>query len=158
MAVTTKNLTYRGDLRAIVPLANKLVMTTVHPDGQSTALYRIDPEKLELESIDFPCGGPCLATTTRWQPDQSMPTRNQSAWIGGDDGRLYRLASSAKKVETLKHPLGTPARKLLSLDENSLAALCGAKLVIVDAADGHEIQTFDLGETGTAIACDPTGN
>ncbi|MEO1528680.1 MAG: HEAT repeat domain-containing protein, partial [Planctomycetota bacterium] len=158
MAVTTKNLTYRGEIRGIVPLANKLVMTTVHPDGYATAISRIDPEKLELESIDLPCGGLCLATTTQWQPDEAMPTRNQTAWVGGDDGHLYRLASSAKKLETLKHPLATPANKLVSLDEKTLAALCGQQLVIVSAEDGSEIQSFDLGETATSLASDPTGH
>ena len=45
---TDKYFTYRGDVRAIAVLGGGLAFVTVHPEGQPTAVYRLDPEKLTL--------------------------------------------------------------------------------------------------------------
>ena len=45
---TEKYLTYRGDVRALAVADDALAFVTAHPEGQPTAVYRLDPEKLTL--------------------------------------------------------------------------------------------------------------
>ena len=76
---TDKNLSYRGDIRAAVGDGKGAVcFVTVHPEGQPTALYRIDTGKqFELSSSPLPAGGVALARD------------GDTLFVAGADGQLY---------------------------------------------------------------------
>ena len=54
---TERYFTYRGDVRALAAVPGGLAFVTVHPEGQGTAVYRLDPEKLALTEDALPAGG-----------------------------------------------------------------------------------------------------
>ena len=46
-----KYLTYRGDIRAVTGHGAAVLFTTVHPESQPTALYRLNAEGATLEQV-----------------------------------------------------------------------------------------------------------
>ena len=48
---TDKYLLYRGDVKAVVTAGDALAFVTVHPEGQASAVYRLDPEKLTVTPV-----------------------------------------------------------------------------------------------------------
>jgi ParB family transcriptional regulator, chromosome partitioning protein len=77
--MTDKYLTYRGDVRAVAEAGGALVFVTVHPEGQSTAVYRLDPDKHTLTENPLPAGG------------QALLAVGEDLWIAGTDQRLYHF-------------------------------------------------------------------
>src|SRR5262249_30830039 len=57
---TDKRHAYRGDVRAVGVCGGALAFVTVHPEGQPTPLYRLNPEKLTLTESAMPTGGQVL--------------------------------------------------------------------------------------------------
>lgn len=144
MSTPEKYLTYRGDLRALSTSGAGLAFVTVHPEKRATAVYKLDVEKFELAAVELPVGGQCLAASAG------------DLWIGGDDGRLYKVSAKAKAAQALPPQLDQPATHLAPLSRDRLAALCGQQLLVLDR-DGKLLQTIELSEKGTALAADPTG-
>jgi ParB family chromosome partitioning protein len=141
---TEKFLTYRGDVRALAVSEGTLAFVTVHPEGRPTALCRLDPEKLTLTETPLPAGGASLLATA------------EGLWVGGTDGRIYRLP--AKKGEPAAWgPQLTPPMVLVPLAGDRLAASSGAQIAVLARGDGKLLQTLDLPEAVTCLAADPTG-
>src|SRR5437868_12762520 len=82
----SKFLTYRGEVKALIALGGTVAFVTVHPEGQPTALYRLDVEKLQLLAEQYPCGGIGLAGN------------DGGLWVLGTDGKVHRASVPIKGV------------------------------------------------------------
>ncbi len=140
-----KYLTYRGDLRAVTIASGALVFVTLHDEGQSTAVYRLDPEKLTLTEDALPTGG------------QALLTVGDDLWVAGADKRLYRLPAKGGKAAARGPELSAPAVALAPLTNDRLAAAAGAQVLVLERGSGKVTQTLDLPEAVTSLASDPTG-
>ena len=87
-----KYLTYRGDVNVAVALRGAVVFVTIHPEGQPTAVYRIDADKLLLTSDALPCGG------------SSLVTDGESLWIGGTDKHVYTCPAKGGALSARGQP------------------------------------------------------
>ena len=134
--------TYRGDLRAAVGVGANLWFVTAHPEGQPTAVYRIDTESDGLTEYALPCGGVAVACA------------GETIVAAGADGRLYAVTD--KGTKPFAGPFDAPAA-LTPVAGDRLAVVAGKSLVIVARADGRLVQTLSLAEVGTCVAADPTG-
>ena len=85
-----KYLTYRGELRALIALGGSVVFTTVHPEGQPTALYTLDADKLQLRAEPLPCGAIGLAGGA------------EGVWVLGVDGAVYAFPGTGKAASGVK--------------------------------------------------------
>src|SRR3954470_96317 len=81
---TERFLTYRGDIKAAVGQGGTLAFVTVHPEGQPTAIYWLDVDKLTLSDDKLRCGGVALATD------------GNTTYVGGTDRRVH--VQSGKKA------------------------------------------------------------
>lgn len=137
---------YRGDPRAAVGFGGTLAFVTVHPEGQPTALYRLDADKLTLQAEPLPCGGVALAAADD----------GKTLYLGGTDRRVYEVAGK-KGPRAVGEPFGGTVAAVVPVSNKRLAVLAGKQLVIVKPADGVVLQTFDLPDDGSALAADPSG-
>ncbi len=148
----TNLYTYRGEIRGLASVGGTLALVTVHEEGKSTALYRIDVEKRKMAIGDLPCGGQALALA-----------EDSHIYVAGTDGRIYHRAWDGDEFTALTAELPAPAVALTVVSKGRLAALCGDALVIIAGAKagarkaGKVLQSLALAEPGTAIACDPSG-
>ncbi|MFN3202621.1 MAG: HEAT repeat domain-containing protein [Bradymonadia bacterium] len=149
-ATSEKTLKYRGDVTALVGLESTLVLTTVHPEGQPTALYRIDLEKLELASTALPCGARGLII-------DEITGDNTLYFIGTDD-KLYSSPAAGGEATTFTEALEPAPTALALASEGRMAAIAGEELLIITIADGAVAQRLKLPQAGTALAADPSGN
>lgn len=137
---------YRGDIKAGVGVGGTLAFVTVHPEGQPTAVYRLDADKLTLSSDALPCGGVAIAAD------------GNTLYVAGTDRRVYELAGK-KAPKPLGQQFENPIAAVLPLSKKRLAVLHGKRLDIVTAGDdGAILQTLELPETGTCLAADKTGS
>src|SRR4051794_14688290 len=104
-----KYLTYRGDVRAIAADGGTLAFVTVQPEGQPTALYRLDPEKLTLSEVPLPVGG------------QALLAADEELWIAGTDRHLYHLPAKGKKAAARGVPFDAAPVALALLSGDRLA-------------------------------------
>jgi ParB family chromosome partitioning protein len=141
---TDKYLTYRGDVKAVAA-GGALAFVTVHPEGQPTAVYRLDPEKLTLAEDALPAGG------------QAILAPGDDLWVAGADQRLYRLPAAGGKPAPRGEPLGAAIAVLAPLAGERLAVASGARVVVVSRGKGAVLQTLDLSDPSTCLASDPTG-
>jgi ParB family chromosome partitioning protein len=142
---TDKYLTYRGDVRALAVAGGALAFVTAHPEGQPTAVYRLDPEKLTLTEAPLPAGG------------QSLLATPEGLWVGGTDGRLYHLAAKGKAVSPRGERRPSPAVALAPLAGDRLALASGAQVAVLARGDGKQLQALEMPEAVTCVAADPTG-
>jgi ParB family chromosome partitioning protein len=135
----------RGELRALLGQGAHVLIATTHPEGQATALYRLNLDSGELQAA--PLGG----GATHIIADDS------NVFVAGSDGHIYKAGLDAKTAK----PIGAkfdPAPTALALaSKDRLAAVCGKELIIVARKDGKELQRLALNENGSAIASDPAG-
>ncbi|MGE3809040.1 MAG: hypothetical protein AB7K24_30625, partial [Gemmataceae bacterium] len=143
---TTRLLTYRGDIKALVGAEDNLVFVTVHVERQPTPIYRVDTDKWKLTEEAMPAGGLALLL------DEA------TLWIAGSDGRLYRCPRNGGAPVALDLAFEPAAIALVSLARERLAALAGNVIQIIDRTHGEKVQTLQLDETGTCLAADPLGN
>ena len=135
----------RGELRALLGQGAHVLIATVHPEGQATALYRLNLDSGELQAA--PLGG----GATHIIADDS------NLFVAGSDGHIYKAGLDAKTAKPIG-PKFDPAPTALALaSKDRLAAVCGKELVIVARKDGKELQRLPLNEIGSAIASDPAG-
>ncbi|MBN9521224.1 HEAT repeat domain-containing protein [bacterium] len=139
-----KHLTYRGHLRAVAGVGGSLVFVTEHPEGQPTALFRLDADTLNLTEQPLPCGGVALAVA------------GDHVYVAGTDRRVYAAAGAAAP-KPLAGPFDAPVAALLVAAGDRLAVLAGANLLLVSRADGKVLQTLDLPDRGTCLAADRSG-
>lgn len=136
---------YRGDLKAGVGTGETLAFVTVHPEGLPTALYRLDADRLTLQTDALPCGGVAIAAV------------GNTIYIGGADRRLYEVAGK-KAPKPLGQPFTGNIAAILPVAKNRVAVLNGKQIDIVSDADGSVRQTLELPEDGTCLAADKTGS
>ncbi len=142
---TDKFAAYRGALRAAVAEGHVLGFVTVHPEGQPTALYRLDVDKGELVAHALPAGGAAIVAG------------EGSIYVAGTDGRVHQLTIKTGKLAPLGPEL-TPAPSALALLEGGrLAVLAGAEVLILDRKSGAARQRLPLPEEGSALAADASG-
>ncbi len=142
---TEKYLLYRGDVRALTSSGNVLIFVTVHSEGQPTAVYRLDTEKLTLTEDALPTGG------------QALLLAGDDLFIAGTDRRLYHLPTKGGKPKARGPEFAAVPVALAPLAGDRLALAVGPQVVVVARADGKATQTLDLPDPGTCLASDPTG-
>jgi ParB family chromosome partitioning protein len=141
---TERHLTYRGDVKAAAAFAGSLAFVTVHPEGQPTAVYRLDPEKLTLTEIPLPAGGVALLA------------EGDDLWIAGSDRQLYHLSAKGKKPTPLGIPLFSDPVALAPLSNGRLALAAGPHVYALARDGGDVLQSLELPEPVTCLASDPT--
>jgi ParB family chromosome partitioning protein len=131
-------------VKALAVHGNALAFVTVHPEGQPTAVYLLDPENHELTEKPLPAGG------------QSLLATEEGLWVGATDSRLYHLGArgAAKAVGAT---LPAPPVALAPLSGGRLAVAAGARVLVVGRGDGKVTQELELPEAATCLAADPTG-
>lgn len=139
-----KYLTYRGDVKAAVGLGGPLAFVTAHPEGQPTALYRLDADTLKLSEQTLPCGGVALAAD------------GEFLYLAGTDRRVY-VSDAGRAPKPLGGPFAADVAALVPAAGDRLAVLNGPRIDVVSRADGRVLQTLDLPEPGTCLAADRTG-
>jgi ParB family chromosome partitioning protein len=142
---TDKYFTYRGDVKAVAAAGGALAFVTVHAEGQPTALYRLDPEKLTLSEVPLPAGGRALLAV------------GEDLWIAGTDQRLYHLPAKGKKPAARGAPFDAAPVALAPLSDDRLAVAAGARVHVLARGDGKVLQSLELPEEVTCLAADPTG-
>jgi ParB family chromosome partitioning protein len=142
---TEKYLTYRGDLKALAAAGGALAFVTAHPEGQPTAVYRLEPEKLTLSETPLPAGG------------QALLAVGDDLWIGGTDKHVYHLPARTKKPAARGEALAAPPVDLAPLSADRLAVAAGSQVVVLGRGDGKVRQALDLPDPVTCLASDPTG-
>lgn len=140
-----KYLTYRGDVTALGTVGSALVFTTERIEGNESALYRLDAEKLDLEETPLPCAG------------HDLVVDGETIWVAGGDGHVYELDPKRKNPKSSKAVLDPPPSAIVLLDGNRLGVLSGATVAILDRKSTEVVQTLELPDHGTALASDPTG-
>src|SRR5262245_44168559 len=122
--MTEKYLTYRGDVRAVAATGGALAFVTAHPEGQPTAVYRLDPEKLTLSEDVLPAGG------------QALLAAGEDLWVAGTDQRLYHLPAQGGKPTARGTPFDAPPVALAPLAGDRLAVAAGVRVQVLARADG----------------------
>ncbi|QEL13293.1 HEAT repeat domain-containing protein [Limnoglobus roseus] len=133
---------YRGDITAAVGVGGTVAFVTRHVEGQPTAVYRLDVDRLALSETALPCGGVALAADA------------STLYVAGTDRRAY-------KVEKAPKPLGEPFADaivaILPVSGDRLAVVAGKHLALLSRGDGSLLQSLELPEAGTCLAADKTG-
>src|SRR5258708_34203004 len=137
-----KFLTYRGEVRALVAAGESLAFVPGHPEGQPTALYRLDVDKLQLKAELMPCGGVALAAA------------DEAVWVLGTDGRVYRTPPLGKGGDSSAPRSAEP---IALLSNERIAVMGGSEVAILARKDAKVLQKLLLPEEGSALAADPTG-
>jgi ParB family chromosome partitioning protein len=140
-----KYLTYRGDIKGAVGVGRTLAFVTAHLEGQPTALYRLDADKLTLDADPLPKGATAIAAV------------GETLFVAGGDGRLSVGSITSGEPTPMGAALDAPAISLVPTADGRLAALVGSRVVILSTKDGQPVQSLDLPEPGTCLAADPTG-
>src|SRR5262249_6796532 len=134
-------LTYRGDIKAAIGVGGALAFVTVHPEGQHTALYWLDADKLSLQEGELKdCGGVALAAD------------GNTVYVAGTDRKVYEGGKKAAKF--LAGPFANNIIGLAVLSRKRLAVLHGKQIDIISDSDGELKQTLELPEDGTCISVD----
>ncbi|MDC0717764.1 HEAT repeat domain-containing protein [Nannocystis bainbridge] len=135
----------RGDLKAILASGVQLLIAAVHPEGQATALYRLNLDTGELVVGDLPAGGVALAAD------------DGHVFVAGSDGQVYKAGLDKGEPKPLGPVFDPPPVALAAAANGRLAVVAGKQLVILAKKDGKELQRIELSEFATAIASDPSG-
>jgi ParB family chromosome partitioning protein len=142
---TDKYLTYRGDVKALAVSGGAVVFVTVHPEGQPTPLYRLDPEKLTLSESALPaCGQVLLAV-------------GDDLWIGGSDQAIYPVPAGGAPTCRTSMRSEAPIVALAPLADNRLGVAAGPRVTVTGRGDRTSSQTLELSDPVTSLAADPTG-
>ncbi|MBL9104629.1 MAG: HEAT repeat domain-containing protein [Myxococcales bacterium] len=142
---TDKYTQIRGELRALLGHGPQLLVVTVHPEGQPTALYRLNVDSGELTSGPLGGGGTHLLAD------------DGHVYVAGTDGHIYVAPIDKGAPKSLGPKLDPAPVALAFAGKDRLAAVCGKELVIVGRSNGKELQRLTLGEFGVSVASDPSG-
>lgn len=145
MASIDRNLQFRGNPTRVLGLGGTLVFTTLHSEGQPTALYRVQPDKGELGADALPCGGLDLLLV------------GERLLVLGSDGALYAAPAAGGPAAKVGGPYSPAPIAMAALQGGRLALVGGQKVLIVRQADGGILQELDLAEPASAVAADPSG-
>jgi ParB family transcriptional regulator, chromosome partitioning protein len=142
---TDKFLPFRGALRAALGHGPVLVFVTVHPEGQPTAVYRLDVDKGELLESALPAGGVAITAA------------DGAIFVAGTDGHIHRGNDLGGPLSPLGDKLDPKPTALAVLSQGRLAALSGDRIAILDRQTGKVSQILPLPEAGSALAADSSG-
>src|SRR5262249_44061592 len=123
LVTVEKHLTYRGEIKAVVGVGGTLAFVAVHPEGQPGAFYRLDADRLTIDTDPMPKGGTALATD------------GETVWVAGGDGRLSEVVGPGAP-KPLGAAFDASATALAPLAGGRLAALIGSQVVILSREDG----------------------
>jgi ParB family chromosome partitioning protein len=137
-----RHFPYRGDITAAVGGGGAVAFVTRHPEGQPTAVYRLDADRMLLAETPLPCGGVALAAD---------PT---ALYVGGTDRRVYKVEKAPK---SLGEPFADAIAAVLPVSGDRLAVVAGKQLAFLSRNDGSLLQSLELPEVGTCLAADKTG-
>ena len=141
--MTSHYLNYRGNITALCSKDNKLAFVTNHTEQRATALYELDPDKMQLSETALPSGATALLADS------------SGYWMIGSDHTLIQLSAKAKKPKTFPIEL-SDLHALAILSNGNLALLGKETLAIFDQKNGI-IQTISLEHEATSIATDSSG-
>lgn len=144
MASRDKALAWRGDVRALIGLDDGLLVFTAHPEGQPSAVWRLDLDKATL-AAERPLGTGAAAALAD----------GEALFVAGADGQVYRGPLTGGAFESIA-TLDRAPSALARLDGDRLAALCGATVQVLDGA-GAIRATLELPADGTALATSADG-
>lgn len=139
------NLTYTGEIKAILGDGNAIVFVTQHEQGMPTAVYKLNAETNKLVEVELPCGG------------ISILKIGERYWVGGDEGSLFSLGENDRSVKAYKVKLPGPVSAMAALSEDRIALLVGEEVWIVNEK-AKSLQALKLEDVGTAIASNPGGD
>ena len=142
---TEQTLPYRGDITSVATWEDHIFVTTVHPEGQPTAAFRLHVDSAKYSEIALPAGGVFVAVY------------KGELFVSTDSGVIYRGGFKGKDFNELGAALESPAQRIVPLSGDRWAILT-ASTVLVRDSKGADLQTLDLAETGTALAASPDGN
>jgi len=131
-------------VKAIAESGGVLAFVTVHPEGQATALYRLDPDKLTLTEAAMLTGGQVLLAV------------GDQLWIGGSDQALYPVPAGGAPTCRTSQRFDAPIVALAPLANDRLAVGTGSHVMVV-REDKTKLQSLELPESVTCLAVDPTG-
>src|SRR5262245_58769772 len=134
-----KYLTYRGEVKALIALSGTVAFTTVHSEGQKTALYRLDVDKLQMKADPLPSGAVGLAGTA------------DELWYLGTDGRVDVLPG-------VRGATGMQASgPIVLVPGDRLAYIAEQEVIVLACKTRKPLQKLALPEPGTCLVVDPTG-
>jgi len=140
-----QTLPYRGDITSIAAWEDHLFVTSVHPEGQPTAVFRLKLDLGKYTEIALPSGGVFLAVY------------KGELFITTDSGEIYRGTHKGKDFDDFGEKLESPARCIVPLSGDRWAVLT-ASTVLVKDDKGAVLQSLELSAEGTALTASPDGN
>ena len=135
-----KYLPYRGEVRAMLGAGSTLVFVTAHPEGQPTAIYRLDADKLTLAVNGMPAGAVAVALD------------GETLWVAGTDRRVYQAPVTGGPPVPRGLPYEAPIAALVPLSESRLAVVAGHAVYLINRNDGRSAQVLSMEEAGTCAA------
>src|SRR5438552_1003754 len=124
---TEKFVSYRGDIKAVAGVGGTLVFVTLHPEGQPTAVYRLDADKLTLATDALPAGGVAVVADAN------------TIWAAGSDQRVYQLPLKGGTPAPLGAAFDAPLAGLALLAGDRLGVLTGNTVCVLNRADGTRL-------------------
>lgn len=133
---------YRGQVTSLCYYDEKLFFVTKHEEGQSTAVYVLNPDSGSFEAYNLPCSA----------TDAIMHDGNVLAV--GTDGYIHQLNTKTLKLKSLKHHLPN-ASKIVALNKKEFAVLCENTIFIVSAT--AILAQIDLEQKSSHLVTSPDG-
>src|SRR5688572_29801178 len=121
--MTDKYLTFRGEIKDAIGAGAAVLFVTAHPEGQPTALYQLDADKLTLAETPLPAGGVAVVV------DESG-----AAWVAATDRVVYRVAGG--KASPFGAPTESEPAAVGLLAEHRVAVLAGTRVAILSRDSG----------------------
>ena len=125
MAATHRYLELRGDLQALAASGERLVVTSVHPEGQPAAVAWVDVGKGTRVERRLPDGGSALVLD------------DDAVFVAGTDGHVHRGADGGTELAALTAEPLDPAPAALAL-------LAGGRLAVTT---GHAVVVLRSGQS-----------
>lgn len=133
---------YRGQVTSLCYYDEKLFFVTKHEEGQSTAVYVLNPDSGSFEAYNLPCSA----------TDAIIHDGNVLAV--GTDGYIHQLNTKTLKLKSLKHHLPN-ASKIVALNKKEFAVLCENTISIVSAT--AILSQIDLEQKSSHLVASPDG-
>ncbi|BBM84584.1 HEAT repeat domain-containing protein [Candidatus Uabimicrobium amorphum] len=135
---------YRGLVTSLCYYNEKLFFVTKHDEGQSTAVYVIDPDSGSFDAYDLPCS----ATDAMIHGDDMFVT--------GTDGYLHRWSTKTLKSKSLETHFPT-ASKIVYLNKKEFAVLCEKTIFIVSTKKAAILSQINLEQKSSHLVASPDG-
>ncbi|WP_372365070.1 HEAT repeat domain-containing protein [Candidatus Uabimicrobium sp. HlEnr_7] len=137
---------YRGQVTSLCYHDEKLLFVTKHDEGQSTAVYILDPDSGSFESYNLPCS----ATDAIVHDDSLLVT--------GTDGYIHHLNIKSLKLKTLDTQIEPNASCIVYLNKKEFAVLCENTIYILSIKKASILSQIDLEQKTSHLVSSPDGN